>query len=420
MKLHARNQLFLAIFCTALFSLTACTMSQQPIGNPEAPYPPANQPVIGDIYHLPTGVKVTPEQMLAAIADTRIIYVGETHDNPASHRLELQILEAVQKRYPGQVSLGMEMFNHEQQAVLDEWVAGKLSEKDFLKTSDWYGVWSLNFAYYRDILNFARDHQIQVVGLNVTKQLRQKVGMTDFAALDEATRAQLPEMDLNDRYQRAMTEAIYADHSHGGNMLDGFLRIQTLWDETMADNVARVMRDKGPGYRMVVMAGGNHVRYGFGIPRRVYRRLPTSYALVGSREIDIPEAQQDKLMDVHMPQFPMVPYDYLVYTEYESLPGEAVKLGVSMKAADGKVVVEGVVPNSTADKAGVLAGDVVVSLGGVLIEDSFDLIYEVNQRTGGDRATLTVERNGQKIDLEATFIPLPKAEGHGLESKHKD
>ena len=34
-------------------------------------------------------------------ADARIIYVGETHDNPAAHRLELQILKAVAERYPG-------------------------------------------------------------------------------------------------------------------------------------------------------------------------------------------------------------------------------------------------------------------------------------------------------------------------------
>jgi uncharacterized iron-regulated protein len=419
MNLHLRTLLSSAIGLTTFISLTACTMTQTPIGNPESPYPPAVEPAVGDIIHLPTGVKVTADQMYAAVSDARIIYVGETHDNPAAHRLELQILEAVLHRHPGQVSLGMEMFNNEQQAVLDDWVAGKLSEKEFLKASDWYGVWSQDFRYYRDILNLARDHRVPVVALNVTRQVRQKVGMNDLADLDEATRAQLPEMDLNDPYQKAMTTAIYADHSHGGKMLDSFLRIQTLWDESMASNVARHMSDKAPGYRMVVMAGGNHVRFGFGIPRRVFRRLPTSYVTVGSREIDIPAAHQDKLMDVDMPRFPMVPYDYLVYTRYESLPGDTVKLGVSMQAADGKVVVVAVVPNSTADKAGVLAGDVVVALDGVSIADSFDLIYEVNQRTSGDRATLTVERSGQTIDLEATFIPLPEADTHGMDNRHK-
>ncbi len=416
LQIHWKLPLVLLL---SLFFMTACTMSQQPIGNPEAPYPPPEEPAVGDIYHLPTGVKVTADQMNSAITYARIIYVGETHDNPAAHRLELQVLEAMTKRHPGQVSLGMEMLNQEQQSVLNEWVAGKLSEKEFLKTSNWYSVWTQDFAYYRDILYFARDHQIPVIGLNITKKLRRDVGMTDLAALDEETRVQLPEMDLNDRYQKAMTEAIYADHSQGPKMLDAFLRSQTLWDEAMAENIVRTLTEKGPEHRMVVMAGGNHIRFGFGIPRRVYRRLPTSYILVGSRELVIPEEKQDKLMNVDLPRFPMPPYDYLAYTEYESLPGERVKLGVRMKEEDGKVIVEAVVPNSTADEAGVLDGDIIVALDEVSIEDSFDLIYEVKQRISGDQATLIVERNGEQVRLGVTFIPLPKATDPGKGMKHK-
>ena len=56
------------IFGLLFSTLTACTMTQQPIGNPEAPYPD-NEPAVGDIVHLPTGVKVTVEQMNAAITD---------------------------------------------------------------------------------------------------------------------------------------------------------------------------------------------------------------------------------------------------------------------------------------------------------------------------------------------------------------
>ncbi|MCK4508625.1 MAG: ChaN family lipoprotein [Desulfuromonadales bacterium] len=401
-----------------LFFMTACTMSQQPIGNPEAPYPAIEKPAVGDIYHLHTGVKVTAEQMHAATTDARIVYVGETHDNPAAHRLQLQVLRAMAERYPSQLSLGMETFNTSQQEELDQWVSGELSEKEFLKKSNWFNNWRMDYAYYREILDFAREERIPVIGLNATREMVKKIDRTALDALDEETRKQLPEFDLEDPYQRAMAEAIFADHSSGKAMLDGFLRIQTLWDETMAENIVRAMQDKGSDHRMVVMAGGNHVRYGFGIPRRVYRRLPTSYLLIGSREIVIPEEKQDKLMNVDMPRFPMPPYDYQVYTEYESLPGERVKLGVRMKEEDGKVIVEAVVPNSTADEAGVLAEDIILSLNEILIEDSFDLVYEVNQRVSGDQVTLAIERDGEQLELDVTFIPLPKPDAHG-KGKHK-
>ena len=93
---------------------------------------------IGEFAHLPTGTFVTEEELLAAVRDVRVVFVGETHDNPASHRIELLVLQTLAERWPGQVSLGMEMFNRGQQPVLDRWVAGLLSEKEFLKEVDWY------------------------------------------------------------------------------------------------------------------------------------------------------------------------------------------------------------------------------------------------------------------------------------------
>ena len=388
------------------WTLTACTMTPQQIGNPESPYPD-NDPAVGDIVHLPTGVKVTAEQMTAAITDARIIYVGETHDNPASHRQELQVLKAAAERYPGQVSLGMEMFNTGHQDVLDKWVAGELSEKEFLKDSDWYSNWQMDFAYYADILHYAREAKIPVVGINVSRELRQKVGMHDLAELDDETRTQLPEMDFEDRYHKAMIESIFAGHGQGPKMLEAFLRVQTLWDESMAENIVRHMADQGQEHRMVVIAGGYHVRHGFGIPRRVYRRMPTSYVLVGSLELVVPAELQDKLMDVDLPTFPMAPYDYLAYTEYEKLPGERVKLGVRMREDDGKVIVEAVVPNSAAAIAGVAEGDIIVALDDTAIEENFDLIYTVNQHVSGDQSKLTIERAGERLKLDVTFIPLP-------------
>lgn len=414
MKLDPRTLLYFTILSIISLALTACTMTQQLLGDPEEPYPPAVQPAVGDIYHLPTGIRVSLEQMTAAAADTRIIYVGETHDNPAAHRLELQVLKAAATSHPGQVSLGMEMFNTEQQQALDRWVAGELTEKEFLKQVAWHENWRMDYAYYRDILNYARAHGIRVIGINATKEMVKQVGGTPLNQLDEKTRSQLPEFDLEDPYQRALTEAIYAGHSQGAKMLDGFLRVQTLWDETMAMNVVRELADKGPDHRMVVMAGGNHIRFGFGIPRRVYRRMPTSYTLIGSREIVIPEEKQDSLMNVEPPHFPMPPYDYLQYTEYESLPGERVKLGVKINDTDGRVVVEGVVPGSPADKAGVKSGDVIKALGEASIDDNFDLIYQVNQQVSGDQTSLTIERGEERITLQVIFSPLPKGAEHGM------
>lgn len=406
-----RHLLSAACHGFVLLALTACAMTHTPLGNPETPYPLIQPPRVGEIVHMPTGTLVREEEMLAAATDARIVYVGETHDNPASHRVELAVLQAMNERWPGLVSLGMEMFTRKQQPVLDRWTNGELSEKAFLKESDWTSNWSMDFALYRDLLSYARDHRIPVIGLNAEKDLVRAVGRNVPAELAEGDRGRLPEMDMTDPYQTAMVDAIYGGHAAGDNRLAGFQRIQTLWDETMAESIVNhLMTCLDGSRRMVVLAGGNHVRYGFGIPRRVFRRLPTSHVLIGSDEIEIPASKQDRLMDVEMPHFPMPPYDYVVFTAYEDLPGERVKLGVRMENQTGRVVVQDVVPGSTAAKAGVKGGDFILALDNEAIAESFDLVYAIGLRKQGDKAVLEVERNGEKLKLDLDFQPLPPME----------
>jgi uncharacterized iron-regulated protein len=386
------------------------------MGDPENPYPLKSAPKVGDVVHLPTGTVVSLAQMLAVVGDARVVYVGETHDNPASHRLELQTLQGLEERHPGKVALGMEMFTRAQQPALDRWVAGKLDEKAFLKESRWFENWKSDFAYYRDLLVFAREHHIPVIGLNAEKSLVQAVRNNPLEKLSAEQQAQLPEMDQADPYQRGMAESIFAGHSHGKMVLDGFLRAQTLWDETMAETAARYLASpEGKDRHLMVMAGGNHISHAFGIPRRVFRRIPVSYQLVGGHEIELSAQRRSELMDVELPVFPMVPFDFLSYFAYEELPKTGVLLGVAYEPAPGRpgLAVKGVVPGSNAERAGVKQGDLLLSLDGEVLADSVDLTYALKQKHAGDRSVLTVERQGQPVKLEVLFEEAANAHPHG-------
>lgn len=403
---HLRSGLLVGL---ALLVLSGCCNMTR-LGNPELPYPPERAPKLGDILHLPTGYYVSQAQMLQAATDSRIVYVGETHDNPASHRLELTVLKALAERYPHRVALGMEMLTPAQQPALDAWVAGQLSEKQFLKQSNWYGVWRMNFAYYRALFLFARDHQIPLIGINADKKLVHAVGRQPLQDLPPELQAELPDMDLTDPYQDALVEAIYSGHSAGKAMLDGFHRVQTLWDETMAQNIATYMKSPlGDDVHLMVMAGGNHIRNGFGIPRRVFRRLPLSYQLIGSRELSIPKGMEDRVMNVTIPHFPMPAWDYLVYTDYETLPPQ-VKLGVMLNEKDGRVLVAAVVPGSAAATAGLQTGDQITGIDQTKVTEEFDLVYAIQQKHPGDPGDVTVLRDGKELTLPVTFT-VPPAHG---------
>jgi len=401
----------------SFIALAGCSHpGKQFMGDPQNPYPLKSAPKVGDILHLPTGTLVTLDQMLQVAGDARVVYVGETHDNPASHRLELQTLQGLEERHPGKVALGMEMFTRAQQPALDRWVAGQLDEKAFLKESRWFDNWKMDFAYYRDLLLYVRDHHIPVIGLNAEKDLVQAVSGKPLEQLTEEQRAKLPEMDLTDPYQRGMAEGIFGGHSHGKMMLDGFIRAQTLWDETMAESAARFLASpQGKDRHLLVVAGGNHVGHGFGIPRRVFRRIPTSYVMIGGNEIEISKAKEKELMDVELPEYPMIAYDFLTFFSYEELPKSGVLLGVAFEPAPDKhgIKVNAVVPGSNAERAGIKAGDTLLTLDGETLAESIDLVYALKLKHVGDKSTLTVDRNGEKLTFEVVFQKTEDVHQHG-------
>lgn len=370
----------------------------------EAPYVPDRAPQMGDILHTRTGHYINPLQLYSNLSYYPLVYVGEQHDNPASHRLQLEILKAMQARHPGQVVLGMEMFNSGQQEALNRWVAGELSEKKFLRESDWFENWGMDFALYRELLEFCRQQQIPVVALNVPGALGRKVSMTPLDQLDQETREQLPEMDMSDPYQGIMVENVFGAHQAGAAMMESFALRQTLWDESMAASVADYMQAH-PGQHMVVVAGGWHIQYGFGIPRRVHRRLPLPYVLVGGYNLEVPEEKRAQYMDIEIPGFPMRPVDYLVYQAYEVFQPAGVRLGVVMD--DGEVQagvkVSGIQPDSVAEKIGIIKGDRILRFDGAEIENSFDLIYAVRNTRPGDSVRIELERDDETLLLDAHF-----------------
>ncbi len=388
---------------TIIFILQACSHTAL-TRHSEAPYPPSIEPEIGDILHTASGHFVDQQQLFNSLAHFPLIYVGEVHDNPASHRLELEILKAMYQRHPGQVALGMEMFDSEQQPALDRWVAGELNVKEFLRESRWYENWGGDFELYRELLAYCRDQQITVIGLNASRAMGRKVSMMPLNQLDEATRAQLPEMDMNDPYQREMINTIFGAHGTGATLLESFTRRQTLWDETMATSVTDYML-QNEGHRMVVIAGGWHVNYGFGIPRRVHRRLPIPYVLVGGHNLEIPEEKRDQLMDVEMPEFPMPAVDYLVYQQYEVFRPRGVRLGVGLDDSDeqaGLLVTE-VESGSVAEQSGIIQGDRLLRFDGVTLSDNFDLIYAVRTRYAGDSVMIELKRGNESLTVDASF-----------------
>jgi len=284
------------------------------------PYPLAGRPAPGDILHVPTGLPMSFDGMMDMVAGARLVFIGETHDNLRAHEVQLQVIRDLQRRFPGRIALGMEMFRQPQQDALDRWTRGELDEGAFLEAVDWQKTWRIDFGYYRAILEFARDQRLDVVALNPPRELQDQVRRLGLDALPDDLRQQLPEMGPPDPHQVALLKAYYGGHLPTAGAFDAFSRIQLLWEESMADRIVGYLSsEQGEGKMMVVLTGSGHVEYGFGVPKKVLRRMPLPYVIVAPSEIETPPEKQ--MPGVVPPELPLLPADFIWWVPYVEIDG---------------------------------------------------------------------------------------------------
>ena len=388
-----------------IFILSGCLMTittSDPILFQESPYRALDTMDKGILLHVPTGKELNRQELLHFLKNIRIIYIGESHTNLLHHQIQLDIIKGLEEYFPGNIVVGMEMFDRPFQSDLDRWSRGAFDEKSFQKV--WYKNWDEDFAYYKDILYFIREKGIPLIALNISDEIVHLVAQTDTEELSEDVRKKLPDIDTTDPYHRKILEAIYQGHIPGKGHFDHFYQTMLLWDETMAESIEDYLtRSEGLGKKMVVLAGSGHLRYGFGIPRRVFRRLPEPYTIILPYTIEIPEGKEYLLMDVTIPDVPLYIADFVWATGYEDLETKQVRLGVGIEPSEKGVQIRTVEPESAAAKAGIKVGDVLTLLDGEPIQEPFDLIYAVRQRQPGGRISFQVYRGEEILELEVTF-----------------
>jgi uncharacterized iron-regulated protein len=216
-----------------------------------------------------TASVVSQSQLISGLAASRVIYVGEIHNNPSHHAIQLKIIKALAKSTP-HLMIGMEMFDHTYQPVLDQWSAGKMDEATFLRRTHWYVNWRFDFSLYRDILEYAKKKRLRIIALNIPFDIPPKIRIGGIDSLTAVDRRQLPAaIDTGNAAHRAYMKKIFRMHAFafGGHAnFEYFYEAQCAWEDSMAQAIADYL---GSG-RMVVLAGDGHIIRKFGIPDRAF------------------------------------------------------------------------------------------------------------------------------------------------------
>jgi len=233
----------------------------------------------GRIIDLNRGNSISFEALMDNLQEIDLIFVGEVHDNPEHHLIEVQILQALMSRY-GPLTVAMEFFDTTQQPALDRYINKDSNEPEFLNEVGWAKGWSFPYHFYRPLVVPARERGNRLIGINLPHRVVRKVARSGLESLTPEERGHAAEeIDLNNEAHRQYLSEVFTHHSHGElEDFDYFYQAQCLWEDTMARNIARHLKEN-PG-KMVVFTGNGHIIHRFGIPDRVLGRMPAKMATI--------------------------------------------------------------------------------------------------------------------------------------------
>jgi uncharacterized iron-regulated protein len=233
------------------------------------------------IYDTAGGVFITPAQLLERLEGFEVVYVGETHTDFAHHQVQLAVLEGLRAANPSLV-MGWEMFHSSQQPLLDAWSWGRLTEVEWLDAIYWEQTWGHPYPQYRPLLEYARAHQVRIIGLNAPREVIRAVRTAGDSAMTEEQRWWLPagffqRIDIPEEsdYKAWFMETARHMPNADPAFMEGMFASQTAWNEIMGWNVVKAFNIiPDPRLQVLVIVGSGHAVLRAGIPTRVARFRP--------------------------------------------------------------------------------------------------------------------------------------------------
>lgn len=317
------------------------------------------------------------EGVTGLLADKRAIFIGEIHDKLEHHQNQLRIIQSLYA-HNSDLVIGVEYFQQPFQRYLDDYIAGRIDEREMLLKTEYFKRWQVDYRLIQPIFAFAREKHIPVLALNVSDEIHNKVFREGMKSLSPAELAQTPAdmQPASESYLKRL-KSIYNSHPTNNNF-ETFVEGVLLWDESMADTAARYL-NAHPHARIVVLAGMVHVMYGDGIPDRLNRRLGGNQSTVMINGNDFAN-------------YPGIA-DYQLVTEGGMVLPKAGKLGVSIIDVSGGVRISEFTPGSAAQAAGMAVGDRIVALNGVKVANILELKSIMFDKRPGQRMQVMVQRD---------------------------
>ena len=202
------------------------------------------------------GNKADYADLIKEMSKMDVVFLGEVHNCPIAHWMEKVIIEDLHAIHGKQLMLGAEMFERDNQLLLNEYLGGLIPESKFKAEVK---LWDNYNTDYAPIVNFAKENELQFIATNVARRYANMVSKEGYDALDKISDeakeliAPLPIKYIDNPHVNA-----YFAHmmQPGMSMMpaENLSKAQTVKDATMAWSIVQTLKDK----KMVHLNGSFH------------------------------------------------------------------------------------------------------------------------------------------------------------------
>ena len=182
-----------------------------------------------------------------------LIFFGELHNSAIAHWLQYELARDLAEVDSRNLHIGMEMFEADQQVLIDEYFSGHISQRSFESDAR---LWNNYQTDYKHIVEFARENRLKVVATNIPRRYASSVymqGMDALESLDNQAKNWMAPLPIQvDKELQSYKNIAEAARGHGG---DNLIYAQAVKDATMAHFI---LLNMGINDRMLHLNGSYH------------------------------------------------------------------------------------------------------------------------------------------------------------------
>ncbi len=250
----------------------------------ESPHLP-DHPLAGRIHD--ANGELDWSALIERMANSRYVLIGEKHDNPDHHQIELLLIRALYQALgdsePGSLGIVMEMLNDSQRAGLKDVTAqlaaapGTTIDGDQLRSQLGWPESGWRWSDYGEVISWVVNQRLPLAAGNISTQQMKAVYSK---GIDESFATAL---EARSALEDSLLEQVFDGHC--GLMpeesLAPMVDIQLVKDSSMANSLAMT------GTRhSVLVAGKAHIRKDSGVPQHLQRLGDDNVLTVAMIEVD--------------------------------------------------------------------------------------------------------------------------------------